>query len=200
MARRINSLELSGKNLDLKSIKDYHDLVCSALSLKFDSLDKKSDKELILENSFKSITELKQSSIRETDNQASFNILSMIEAQLRIDFVIRIDLKLKDNLSKDFREEKKLHENYKLYKFSLTDVIIKFWIENYPEYKLVLNKLRNAISKFRHWMAHGRYWSPTKWKTDDFSYQELYMFALQFSNSVGKNLYYLKDDKIYQGY
>jgi hypothetical protein len=91
------------------------------------------------------------------DRMCSLEILAMIEAKFRIDYLVRSQKKKKDNLSKKFREIYKAKKN----KASLTDDIIPAWKGKYPQHKTRLDNLGKALD-YRNWLAHGRYWMPKK--------------------------------------
>lgn len=93
--------------------------------------------------------------LAELEKNTSFNILSTIEASFRIDYIIRTKKKYKDRLSQKFR---------KLYKskgenVSLENEILLMWKSEYPHLKSIISDFIGAL-KYRHWLAHGRYWIP----------------------------------------
>jgi len=42
---------------------------------------------------------------------------------------------------------------------SLEDDILAIWKQNYPECKIAIGHFIGVL-KLRHWLAHGRYWTP----------------------------------------
>ena len=94
----------------------------------------------------------------------SMSILSNVEAVFRIDYVIRIKKRLKDPISRKFRE---LFRN-KGEKVGLESGILTIWREKYPEFKGIISDFIGAL-KYRHWLAHGRYWSPKLGRKYDLS-------------------------------
>jgi len=100
--------------------------------------------------------------IDELDKSAAFSILAAIEAYLRIDFIQRCQNKEKDDLSRKFRAiyvEKGL-------RVSLSDDILELWID-FASKKSIISELRTAL-KYRHWIAHGRYWVAKLGRKHDF--------------------------------
>ena len=93
--------------------------------------------------------------IDELEKTVSMNILSSIEASFRIDFSIRTKNRLKDPVSKKFRG---LYKN-KEERVHLEDEILAIWKQEHPEFKQIISNFIGAL-KYRHWLAHGRYWTP----------------------------------------
>lgn len=85
----------------------------------------------------------------------SLGLLSSAEAALRMDYLSRVYEKRKDYLSRDFRDLYRVKER----KVLLDDDILEFWKKHYPQYKQAISDYMAAL-KYRHWLAHGRYWNP----------------------------------------
>ena len=119
-----------------------------------------------------------QNLIDELQKEMVFQLLTGIEALLRIDYIIRIDKKDKQPISCYFRNGYKMYEQHKKrnnktleykknesdvkwkaadkYRVDLCDIILKGWREFYPDNKVCIDLLADAI-KYRNWLAHGRY-------------------------------------------
>jgi len=93
--------------------------------------------------------------IDELEKTVSMNILSNIEASFRIDYSIRAKERLKDPVSRKFRELYKDKEE----RVRLEDEILAIWQQEHPEFKQIISNFKSAL-KYRHWLAHGRYWTP----------------------------------------
>ncbi|SEH04811.1 hypothetical protein [Candidatus Venteria ishoeyi] len=91
----------------------------------------------------------------ENERLIALNILSALEAAFRIDYLQRCYKREKDNLSVAFRE---IHQQ-KGNKASLEDDIFDSWKEHGHVPDQVISDLKSAF-KYRHWLAHGRYWTP----------------------------------------
>jgi hypothetical protein len=94
---------------------------------------------------------------RELDFLVCFDIISALEACLRLDYLCRVYERLKDPVSRKFRA---------LYRQSgprvrLSEDILDAWSEEYPSCKSVIGQFRGALH-LRDWLAHGRYWAPKK--------------------------------------
>ena len=109
--------------------------------------------------------------LAETELRSCFAILSLIEAVLRVDYATRCSARLKDPLSRDFRNLFKRYGN----RISFEEDILRLWSEHHPELKREIGELRGAF-RFRHWLAHGRYWAPKLGRKYDFT--EVFLLAV----------------------
>lgn len=110
--------------------------------------------------------------LSELDRSTTMSILTAVEAAFRIDYIQRCDQKKKDAVSQSFWE---LYQKQKT-RVSLEDDIFEVWKNNTTGSGKLIADLRGAF-KFRHWMAHGRYWTPKLGKKYDFL--SVYPLALQ---------------------
>jgi hypothetical protein len=109
--------------------------------------------------------------IQETDLRSSLDLLTKIEAAFQMDYQFRCRKRLKDDLSRAFRELYKRDQRY----VSLEKDILDAWSSHASGAHQLIGELRSAF-KFRHWLAHGRYWTPKLGREYDF--QLLYILAL----------------------
>lgn len=112
----------------------------------------------------------------EADLTSSLTVLTSLEATFRIDYIQRCYLRPRDAVSRVFR----LLHNAKGTNVSLEDAIFAVWAVKYPSLKKMVGELRGAF-KFRHWLAHGRYWTPKLGRRYDFA--DLYALADSVSKS-----------------
>lgn len=120
----------------------------------------------------------KQKRLQELTLNCIFMILSSVESWIRIDYEIRVKNKLKDSLSRKLRDLDKRYDN--TYKIS-----INILCDNYKEYfRGNLFSLIKSTFKFRHWLAHGRYWTPKTGKNYDFD--EIYTIAEELDNRLNE--------------
>lgn len=104
--------------------------------------------------------------VSETDMRSALVVLARIEAAFRKDYIGRCNLKLSDDVSISFR---KIHKKRGI-KARLDEDILETWRQNINKYDgKIISNLRGML-KFRHWLAHGRYWNfGTK-----YSFQDVY--------------------------
>jgi len=91
----------------------------------------------------------------ELDRLVSLNLMASAEATIRIDYLTRVYEKKKDTISRACRALYK----QKGARVSLEDDILAIWKQNYPECKIAIGHFIGVL-KLRHWLAHGRYWTP----------------------------------------
>jgi hypothetical protein len=92
---------------------------------------------------------------RELDAAASLLVLAEAEAVLRVDYLSRVRRKGKDAVSRAYRE---LHKE-KEARVSLDQDLLATWVAHHGECKAAVSEFR-AVLSLRHWLAHGRYWTP----------------------------------------
>jgi hypothetical protein len=109
------------------------------------------------------LSEELQRRLVEIDFSSSFAILAAVEASFRIDYIQRCQQRKKDGVSRIFRE---IHAE-KGYQASLDDDILSVWADTSNGSKIIVGELRDAF-RFRHWLAHGRYWTPKLGRRYDF--------------------------------
>jgi hypothetical protein len=102
--------------------------------------------------------------LNEADLNSSLAILGAIEAAFRIDYLQRCYKRTRDPLSRAFRDIYK----EKRQRAALEDDIFESWLNNSDVPGRIIGELRGAF-KFRHWLAHGRYWIPKLGRKYDFN-------------------------------
>ncbi|MGH7744134.1 MAG: hypothetical protein ACREQ5_04850 [Candidatus Dormibacteria bacterium] len=100
----------------------------------------------------------------EVDLTSSLAVLASIEAVFRIDYLQRCYRKEKDQLSRAFRSIYKTRKQQAL----LDEDIFEAWMDNSSVPRSIIGELRGAF-RFRHWLAHGRYWTPKLGRRYDFT-------------------------------
>jgi hypothetical protein len=84
----------------------------------------------------------------------------------------------KDPVSRAFRAiYKKKRE-----RASLNEDIFGAWLSDPTVPRPIIGKLRDAF-QFRHWPAHGRYWTPTKFQLQRFDFNSVLTLADTALNS-----------------
>lgn len=99
----------------------------------------------------------------ENDIAACMNLLASIEARFRVDYFARCYRRLKDELSRAMRELYSRRGE----KVSLEDEIFEHWKRHTSVPPRLISELRGAF-RYRHWIAHGRYWVPKLGQKYDF--------------------------------
>jgi len=91
--------------------------------------------------------------ISETDRRSVLVLMARMEAAFRVDYKLRSTKKYSDSISIEFR---KIWA--KKNKYARLNDILDVWGRTDPETKKIISKLK-IFFKFRHWLAHGRYWN-----------------------------------------
>ena len=92
---------------------------------------------------------------RELDAAASLLVLAEAEAVLRVDYLSRVQRKGKDAVSRAYREMYKDKEA----NVRLDQDLLATWVTHHGECKSAVSDFRSVMN-LRHWLAHGRYWTP----------------------------------------
>jgi hypothetical protein len=104
------------------------------------------------------ITSELESRLLEEDVRSMLAVLTSLEAHFRADFNLRCRQRLKDDLSRHFRQIERARGD----RVRLDEDILEGW-GTYASATpisigVLIGRLRGAL-KLRHWLAHGRYWS-----------------------------------------
>ena len=113
--------------------------------------------------------------VKEVDIASALTTLAAVEAAFRIDYFQRCYLRKKDELSRALRE---IHRR-KGSRVRLENEILEMWKVHTLGAKRIIGDLRSAF-KFRHWLAHGRYWIPKHGQNYD--YGTIYALANEVFN------------------
>lgn len=123
------------------------------------------------------VKELLNKRIQELEKQASMALLASLEALFQVDFDCRITKRQKDKLSKYIRTANLISG-----RTSFEHEIISSWEYVHPETRRHFQPIRKAL-KYRHWLAHGRYWLL---KSSPFDFDELYTLAESLQNMLAE--------------
>lgn len=99
------------------------------------------------------IVEILIDRLNETELRSCLSLLSLLEATFRTDFMIRCNMRKRDPISRACRA---LHKNHG--PRSRLDDILTIWQKEYSGANRIMAELKGAFN-FRHWLAHGRYWT-----------------------------------------
>lgn len=107
------------------------------------------------------------------DYATGFQLLSSIEASLRLDFLGRVNKpRPTSKIDKTFQDIFEV----KAFKVNLEEDILEQWKEHKPACVNEIGQFKQIL-RFRHWLAHGQYWQP------DFP-----KYAPLQAYSIGKNI------------
>jgi hypothetical protein len=165
-----------GQALSLEEIAQYHEDVLSSLKYYFNEVSAYSTERFFDYTPSEREDELK-TRVDETSLRSILILLASIEASFRVDYESRCRRRLKDDLSRAFR---KIHKE-KDERVSLEQDILQAWRIHFLESKWLIGELRTAF-RFRHWLAHGRYWQPKIGR--NFDYESIYDLAVAVNQEL----------------
>ena len=166
---RLVRVSFSGENLEVSEINQYYEDVATSIRNYFSPINPRYEVRFF-GYTLDEIRNEMHATLEEHERNSAMNILAALEAAFRVDFLQRCYKRRKDRLSRAFRD---IHKQKRM-RISLEDDIFSAWTDNSSVASSVLSDLRGAF-KYRHWLAHGRYWEPKLGQKYD--YQSLYVLA-----------------------
>lgn len=173
MARR-RRVGFSRQHLELNEIGRHHRDIDASVRGYFDFNNVRSAARFAGYTS-EEIRQEMNSLLEEQDRTISMNLLAALEAAFRVDFLQRCYKRRRDPVSREFRKLHALRERY----VSLEGDIFRIWKQESSVPSSVISDLKGAF-KYRHWLAHGRYWVP---KFGRYDYHDIYTLAEEIFNS-----------------
>jgi len=169
MARRVGILQ---KFLSIRDVAEYHQDTVAALRTYFRlASGRPSFVARFAGYSYSEVEQELADRVNETDMRSALAVMSRIEAAFRIDYTERCRRKMSDDISIAFRRLHKKHGK----RVSLEENVFETWRTVYPGTSSLIGELKGAF-KFRHWLAHGRYFQPKLGRKYD--YQYIYILAI----------------------
>jgi hypothetical protein len=170
-----NRISFSGQHLALSDIAAHQQDLQSSLTLFFSDVSPAFP--VRFAGYLKTeISEQLEERLEETGLSSSLLVLASVEAAFRIDYLQRCYHKDKAPISRCFRA---IHKKKQLLA-SLDEDIFEAWLTYHNTMRPLIGELRGAF-RFRHWLAHGRYWTPKLGRRYD--YAGVYTLADETLNS-----------------
>lgn len=166
MFAMVKLASLSGDNLNQTDINNYSQRALESTKLYFSENNPKFE-EIFFGLSKKEIQEEEYLHLLEIHYQYIFTTISSIEAAFMVDYTIRCTEKKKDHLSREMRRIQRNCQT-KSKRPSFDEDILEAWANNTTGTNQIISDLRVAL-KLRHWLAHGRYWTPKFGRRHDFT-------------------------------
>jgi hypothetical protein len=164
----VKRVSFSNEHQELPEIAKHHGDVESSLRLYFSLSSSFEDR--FFGYSPKDVADELGVRVDEVDLSSSLSVLSSLEAAFRIDYLQRCYRRGKDAVSQKFRE---IHKE-KEYNAQLDRDIFQTWADYSDVSRQIIGDLRSAF-RFRHWLAHGRYWTPKLGRK--YSFNDVYALA-----------------------
>ncbi len=173
----VKRVSLSNDNLELDDIVIHYSDSESSLKLYFTPKRTKDFEKRFSGYTREDLSSELRARIEELNHTSSLSLLAAIEAAFRIDYIQRNHKKKKDSLSRALRSIYKQKNT----KASLEEDILDTWKTNTNVASQLIEDLKGAY-KYRHWLAHGRYWVP-KLGRHHYDYDSVYKLAATVFNS-----------------
>ncbi|MGO9095342.1 MAG: hypothetical protein ACLQGV_08970 [Bryobacteraceae bacterium] len=151
--------------LELDELDSYHRDVVASLCLYFSPSNPRYD-ERFAGRREDDVRQERESRIEESELRSALALLTRLEASFKVDFDFRCKKRKKDALSRHFREVEKKRKERKE-RARLDEDILEGWKMHHLELSVEIGELRGAF-RFRHWLAHGRYWEPKLGRNYDY--------------------------------
>jgi hypothetical protein len=157
-----NRVSFSGDHVGLTEIAAHHRDLESSLTLYFSAASPRYP--LRFDGyAANEVTDELVGRLDEADLASSLTVLASVEAAFRIDYLQQCYLRKKDQVSLAFRKLYKTKQQHA----TLEDEIFEAWADNSSGTRSIVGDLR-SVFRFRHWLAHGRYWTPKLGRRYDF--------------------------------
>lgn len=171
---RVRRVTFSGEHLPLVEIaQHYSDIEASVRN--YFSFDNLQSGERFVDYTPPEIELEMTSVLAEHVRSTSMSILAALEAAFRMDFLQRCYKRQKDPLSRSFRT---LYQNRGQH-VPLGDIFLQ-WKSHSTVSQSIISDLEQAF-KYRHWLAHGRYWTLKIGR--EYDYDDIYTLAESIYNS-----------------
>jgi len=162
---RIHSIKRSGSHIDIDYVVQKKTALDHAISLRYSTKNPDYSADFIGYSSNEVVYE-RDALLKENDTTHCLLLLTSIEAIIRLDADQKYCNKKKDPLS---RRIKGIYDDTQGTRIRLEDDLINARInEDHPQIAKNYNDLKTCF-KYRHWLAHGRYWSLRINKNFDFN-------------------------------
>lgn len=162
-------VSFSGEHLAMPAISQHHSDIEASVKDYF-SLQNPRSEPRFSGHTPDEIREQLASILEENERTTCLTILACLEAAFRLDYLQRCYRRLRDPLSREFRALYSVKDS----RVSLERDIFSSWKRNSDVTASTISELTGAF-KYRHWLAHGRYWTPRLGKKYD--YQGVYWLA-----------------------
>jgi hypothetical protein len=104
--------------------------------------------------------DVKKKRLEELEYQSCLALLAAIEALFRVDYNNRVAYRFRDAVSRDFRALDKKVRRRKAPRPWFSAELLAVWKKHLTgNARQCIIQVENAFN-YRHWLAHGRYWTP----------------------------------------
>ncbi len=165
---RSRRIGFSGEHLQLARIAQYYSDIEASVRSYFSSENMRSRERFVGYSKYEVDLEM-GSTLEEHARSTSMSILAALEAAFRIDYLQRCYKRLRDPLSRAFRNA---HQE-KGARVPLEDIFSMWQLHSNVSPSVITDLER--VFRYRQWLAHGRYWTPKIGRECD--YDDIYALA-----------------------
>lgn len=177
---RVHSIKKSGKHLDIDYVCYKKENIDLSINL-FYSISNPSYYANFVGMSENEIQVIKEDILKENDATHSLLILTTIEALFRLDADKKYCDKKKNEYSKQIKD---IYDKTKGERIRLEEDLINTRMsEDDDKLRRFYNELKKCF-KYRHWLAHGRYWDPKRITAVDFDSIKILIATILTSTSI----------------
>ncbi len=146
------SFSPSGQHLSISDIADHFEGVKDSLSYYYTSRESRAANHPLATE--EELEKEYRAAIFELEMTTCLSLLVALEALFRLDYLFRAEMRLKDDMSREFGKIYARHRERARF-----DILLKVWKRRVPAIREHMQRL-SAAAHFRDWLAHGRYWIP----------------------------------------
>lgn len=177
---RAHSISKSGKHLDIDYVCHKKTSVDHSINL-FYSIKNPDYYADFIGMSKDEIEETKEGMLKENDITHSLIILTTIEALIRLDADKKYCSKKKNEFSRLIKD---IYDKTKGERIKLEDDLINARMNvDDTNLRRSYNELKKCF-KYRHWLAHGRYWDPKRISEVDFDSIRILILSILNSTTI----------------
>lgn len=180
----INRFRIAPRLYSLPQIKEYYDSSLNAINCEYSSESNS--------NYYSQFFGLKETEVQaratavkqELSHLCSLCVMAYIESLFRIDSYIRVKHKYKGDITSKVKTLLVDKKSIPLVRF---EDLLAVWAEEYTDDSELFRSIKNSF-KFRHWIAHGRYWQLDDNIVKHFAFTDMFLLAQEIESTLGYEL------------
>lgn len=180
----INRFHIARQQYSLQDIKRYYDYSLRAIECTYSASANNRYDEIFFGRAETEIRQEAAAVKRELSHLCSLCAMAYIESLFRIDSFVRVKHKCKGDLTSTVRALLKAKSSIPLVRF---EDLLDVWKDEYASEAELFRNIKNSF-KFRHWIAHGRYWQPHDDIDRHFDFPDIFILAQQVEAALGHEL------------
>lgn len=180
----IDKFRIAPNLYTLPEIETYYNCSRKSIDCMYSSSDNRKYAEQFFGRSEAEVQEEANRIRKELSHVCSMCVMAYIESLFRIDSFVRIKHKCKGNITGKVKALLQKKKSIPLVRF---EDLLDVWKEEYETETLLFRAINNSL-KFRHWIAHGRYWRLDNDIDLHFDFVDIFLLAQQVESALGNEL------------